>query len=392
MLSTEIDQLLEAAVSAGDVAGVVALAADDGGTLYQGAFGRRGIAANGPMTLDTVFRIASMTKAVTAVAAMQLVERGRLSLDQPVGDVLPQLAAPLVLEGFDDAGQPRLRPAKRPITLRHLLTHTAGFVYDFWNAELARFVEVTGLPSSRSSKLAALDAPLAFDPGERWEYGTNLDWTGRLVEAASGQTLDAYMQAHIFAPLGITDTGYLPGPDRISRLGDLHARLPNGSLRPVAMEAPAELEYFPGGTGLFSTGPDYLTFLRMLLHGGSLCGATILQRQTVTLMAENHIGSLLVQPFRSQLPRVSNDVEFFPGMEKKWGLSFLINTTEAPTGRSPGSLAWGGLYNCYYWIDPTKRVTGLLMTQILPFADEAVLRLTGAFETAIYRSRATPLR
>jgi len=381
----EIDRLLEAAVAAGDVAGVVALAADDGGTTYQGAFGRRGIAANGPMTLDTVFRVASMTKALTAVAAMQLVEQGRLSLDQPVGDVLPQLAAPLVLEGFDEAGQPRLRPAKRPITLRHLLTHTAGFVYDFWNAELARFVEVTGLPSTRSASLAALDAPLAFDPGERWEYGTNLDWTGRVVEAASGQTLDAYMQAHIFAPLGMTDTGYIPGPDQIARLADLHARLPNGSLRPIAMEPPGELEYFPGGTGLFSTGPDYLTFLQMLLHDGSLHGATILQPQTVALMAENHIGSLLVQPFRSQLARVSNDVEFFPGMEKKWGLSFLINTTEAPTGRSPGSLAWGGLYNCYYWIDPTKRVTGLLMTQILPFADQAVLRLTGAFETAIYR-------
>jgi CubicO group peptidase (beta-lactamase class C family) len=326
-----------------------------------------------------------MTKALTAVAAMQLVEQGGLSLDQPVGDVLPQLAAPLVLEGFDDAGQPRLRPAKRPITLRHLLTHTAGFVYDFWNAELARFVEVTGLPSTRSASLAALDAPLAFDPGERWEYGTNLDWTGRVVEAASGQTLDAYMQAHIFAPLGMTDTGYIPGPDQVARLADLHARLPNGSLRPIAMEPPGELEYFPGGTGLFSTGPDYLTFLQMLLHDGSLHGATILQPQTVALMAENHIGSLLVQPFRSQLARVSNDVEFFPGMEKKWGLSFLINTTEAPTGRSPGSLAWGGLYNCYYWIDPTKRVTGLLMTQILPFADQAVLRLTGAFETAIYR-------
>jgi len=390
MSFNEIDRLLQEAVATGDVAGVVALAANDAGTIYQGAFGRRNVAGEVPMSLDTVFRTASMTKAVTAVAAMQLVEQGRLSLDQPVGGVVPQLAAPRVLEGFDATGQPRLRPAKRPITLRHLLTHTSGFVYDFWNADLARFIAVAGLPSTLGGSLAALDAPLAFDPGERWEYGTSLDWAGRMVEAASGQTLDAFMQAHIFAPLGMTDTGYIPRPDQIARLADLHARQESGTLQPLALDAPGCPEYFPGGTGLFSTGPDYLMFLQMLLHGGSFRGATILQPQTVALMAQNHIGTLLVQPFRSQMPRVSKDVEFFPGMDKKWGLSFLINMTEAPTGRSAGSLAWGGLYNCYYWIDPTRRVTGLLMTQILPFADPAALRLAGAFETALYRSRAMP--
>ncbi len=208
----EIDRLLHQATEAGAIPGVVAMAADAAGPIYEGAFGQRAQPDGPPMTTDTVFRIASMTKAITATAAMQLVEQGRLSLDAPASDVVPDLAAPLVLEGFDAAGKPRLRPARGPITLRQLLTHTAGFGYDVWNADLLRYHRDTGLPAPRTGKLAGLAAPLTFDPGTRWQYGINIDWAGRMVEAVSGDDLESYFQTHIFAPLGMTDTGYRVRP------------------------------------------------------------------------------------------------------------------------------------------------------------------------------------
>lgn len=380
-----IDKLLQGAVSAGEVPGVVAVAADDSGVIYQGAFGRRRLTDDAPMTLDTVFRIASMTKAITGSAAMQLVEQGRLSLDQPAGEVLPGLAKPQVLEGFSDAGTPSLRPARGHITLRNLLTHTSGFVYDTWNSNMARYARDTGLPAARTGKLAALNAPLGFDPGERWEYGIGIDWAGRMVEAAAGGlNLEQYMQRHIFAPLGMRDTSFDPRPDWASRTVTVHARQADGSLVPTeTAPPPANREFYPGGGGLFSTAPDYLTFLRALLTGGG----GVLKPQTVTLMAQNHMGALNVQKLKTYNPASSNDAEFFPGMVKKWGLTFMINTEETPSGRSAGSLAWAGINNTYFWLDPNKRVAGVLMTQILPFADPTVLGLLDRFEAAIYGSR-----
>jgi methyl acetate hydrolase len=388
MSGDDIDRLLKDAAISRSVSGVVALAADRNGICYQGAFGSRSLADGAPMTLDTVFRIASMTKAVTGVAAMQCVERGQLSLDQPAGEIMPELAAPRVLDGFDAGGKPRLRPARRKITLRQLLTHTAGFVYHVWNAELNRYVETTGVPTVLSGKLAALNVPLAFDPGERWEYGINIDWAGRMVEAVSGQDLDAYMREHIFTPLGMHDTGFMPDAEQIARTAQVHARNPDGSLEPVPPQPQTKSEFFAGGGGLSSTGSDYLAFLRMVLNGGTLDGARILKPETVALMAQNHIGDLNVRPLKSQSPTVSNDAEFFPGMTKKWGLSWLINTEDVPGRRSAGSLAWAGLFNTYYWLDARKQVTGVLLTQVLPFADATVLRLLDDFETAVYRTAA----
>lgn len=385
--TTAIDRVLQQAVASGAVPGVVAVAADDSGVTYQGAFGRRNLASDDAMSLDTVFRIASMTKAITATAAMQMVEQGRLGLDQPAGEVLPELAKPMVLEGFDAAGKPVLRPAREKITLRRLLTHTAGFVYDTWNANQARYAEVTGLPAARTGRLEALNAPLGFEPGERWEYGINIDWAGRMVEAVSGEDLEAYMQAHIFAPLGMRDTSFNPRPDWNSRTVQVHARQANGSLEPIdTPPPPANREFYPGGGGLFSTAPDYIAFLRMLLAdgGSSLGNGRVLEPETVALMAQNHMGDLDVQPLITFKPSFSNDAEFFPGMSKKWGLSFLINTENTPSGRSAGSLAWAGINNTYFWLDPKKRVAGVLMTQILPFADPTVLGLLDRFEAAVY--------
>jgi methyl acetate hydrolase len=386
MAGAAIDQLLRGAVSAGQVPGIVALAADRGGTFYQGAFGKRGLAEETPMTPDTVFRIASMTKAVTGVAAMQCVERGILSLDQPAGEIMPELTEPRVLEGFGADGKPLLRPARRAITLRMLLTHTAGFVYHIWNEQLHRYVETTDFPTVLSGKLAALNAPLAFEPGERWEYGINIDWAGRMVEAASGQDLETYMRDNIFAPLGMSDTCFIPNAEQFARSVQVHARKPDGSLEQVPSTPPVKGEFYAGGGALYSTGPDYMAFLRMLLNGGSLEGTQVLRPETVAMMAQNHIGDLHVQKLPTRLPAVSNDAEFFPGMAKKWGLTWLINTEDVPGRRSAGSLAWAGLFNTYYWLDPKQQVAGALLTQILPFADPTVLQLLDEFETAVYQT------
>src|SRR5262249_24782834 len=218
--------------------------------------------------LDTIFRLASMTKAVTSVAAMQLVEQGKLQLDQPIGNVLPELAAPQVLEGFDESGTPRLRPAKRPITLRHLLTHTAGFGYEVWDPDLVRYVKASGTPSTSTGKLASLRLPLVFDPGDRWEYGINLDWAGRAIEAVSGQPLEVYFRQRIFAPLGMADTVCWLSPAQQSRLVSAPQPKPGGSVGPTPPPPPPWREFWSGGGGLYSAGRDYLVFLQMLMHQG----------------------------------------------------------------------------------------------------------------------------
>jgi methyl acetate hydrolase len=246
-----------------------------------------------------------------------------------------------------------------------------------------------GLPGIISCMNAALQTPLVFDPGERWEYGINVDWIGKTVERVSGQSIEDYFRARIFGPLGMTDTGFVIGPEQRRRLAGMHVRQPDGSLQPLAFELPQAPEFFMGGGGLYSTGRDYLTFLRMLLHEGRLDGTEILRPETFREMARNQIGELTVGALRTAIPEHSNDAEFFPGMPKKFGLGFLINTEDAPSGRSAGSLAWAGLANTYYWIDPKKRLTGVILTQILPFADPTALRLFTAYETALYQSART---
>ncbi len=300
--------------------------------------------------------------------------------------MLPGLAAPQVLEGFDAAGEPKLRPARSPITLRRLLTHTAGFGYDTWNGDLLAYARARDIPPARTGKLVALDMPLRFDPGTKWQYGINIDWVGRMIEAASGLDLETYFQRHVCGKLGMTDTSFLVRPDMEARLATVHARR-DGRLDPLPGQINPPREFFGGGGGLYSTAGDYLTFLRMLLGGGALDGTRVLAAETVALMGQNHIGALEVQPMRTVLPDMSNDFEAFPGMPKKWGLSFLINTQPVPGGRSAGSLAWAGLNNTYFWLDPQDGVAGVIMTQVLPFGDPTVLGLLEAFETGVYRDR-----
>ncbi len=381
------DRILQQVTDSGRVPGVVALAATDKGPVYQGAFGKRGPAGSPDMTVDSVFWIASMTKAITTTAAMQQVERGKLSLEAPIGDVLPELKSVQVLEGFDASGQPRLRPAKRPITLQDLLTHTAGFTYDIWDANTARYEKLEGIPGVITCKNAALKTPLAFDPGARWEYGINIDWAGKAVERISGQKLGAYFHEHLFGPIGMTDTSFKLSAAQRARLVSMQARQPDGSLKPEAFEIPQDPEFEMGGGGLYSTAPDYMKFCQVFLHGGHAGdGAPVLRPETAAQMAQNHIGDINVTVLKTIDPAASNDAEFFPGMVKKWGLGFMINTADVPNGRSAGSLAWAGLANTYFWIDPKRRVAGVILMQFLPFADADALQTLAQFEAETYKA------
>jgi len=357
-------------------------------TTLEVAAGVRGIIERAaPMTTDTLFRLRSMTKAVTAAAAMQMVEQGRLSLDQDMGKMIPELAAPMVLEGFDAAGNAKLRPARGTITLRHLLTHTAGLTYDMWNANTDRYMALHGIPRPASGKRSAFSTPLAFDPGTDWQYSIGIDFAGLAVEEASGKNLDQYLRDHIFGPLGMDDTGFLPDPLQLARLATQHNRGADGTLSAVPLETPQRPQMFGGGGGLFGTAPDYMRFLRMLLNGGTLDGEQVLKPETVALMGQNHIGALSVRKLTTAKPALTNDVDLFPGMRKTWGLSFLINEEQTPEGRSPGSLFWAGLCNTYYVVDPKRGTAVILMTQILPFADPAVLGLLSELEREIYGSK-----
>jgi methyl acetate hydrolase len=384
----DIDAMLHAATRAGEAPGVVAMAANDSGLLYEGVFGKRRLGDGPAMTRDTIFRVASMVKLITSVAALQLVERDKLELDSPVPDIEPAISQPQVLDGFDAKGLPQLRPAKRPIMLRHLLTHTSGFVYRLWDAKAVRYANAIehGPPARR--KQVPRNA-LMFDPGERWQYGPSIDWVGRIVEAVSTEPLDVYFRKNIFEPLGMNDTNFVLSPQQREREASVHRRRPDGSLTAQPPEPAPKLpasapRTFSGGGGIYSTAPDYLTLIRALMHGGALDGARILRPETVARMGQNQIGDIDVGILKTTVPTLSNNVDLCPGVRCKWGFGHMINTHAMVGGRSAGSLTWGGLLNTYYWIDPAKRVAAVFMTQVLPFADNRSLDLYRQFESGIY--------
>ncbi len=386
-MSQNIDDMLSEAVARGDVRGVAATAGTARGVTYAGAAGTRN-EAGVAMRPDTVCWIASMTKAITSACALQLVDQGRLSLDTPIGGVLPQLANPQVLTGFDAQGKAQLRPASRPITLRHLLTHTSGHAYDMWRQDMLRYMEQAGTPGILTCRNAALETPLVADPGDAWEYGTGIDWAGKAIEAVSGQRLADYMHDHVLAPLGMADTGFRITDRLRPRLMGLTTRGEDGGLSSFAMEVEQEPEFHMGGGGLYGTAPDYLKFCRMILNGGILDGTRVLSETTVGLMSKDAIHPVRVKRLATAIPFVTNDAEFFPGQDKGWSLGFMMNTRDVDGGRRAHSLNWAGLANTYYWIDPKRGIAGVLMTQMLPFADARVLALLDRFEQAVYADAA----
>ena len=375
-----IDAALRGAVERNDVPGVVALITDRRGVRYQGAFGVADVSTGRALTADALFRIASMTKAITSVAAMQLIEQGRFGLDDPVEKFLPELANLKVFESFDGAtGAYRLRPASRAPTVRHMLTHTSGLGYPFTSAILRDFRPQPG-------ESYPFGGPLLFDPGERWHYGTSTDVVGKLVEKTSGQSLEDYFHQHIFAPLQMPDTSYNVPQEKAARLVAGQQRAGERMNGAVVLATPQPGLSIPepvGGGGLASTANDYGRFVRMLLNGGALEGARVLKAETVTLMGQNHIGAVSVPALKSALPR-SADFSFIADGRDKWGLGFLITTDQVPGKRSPGSLSWGGINNTYFWIDPDRGIAGVILMQYLPFADAKALALYDAFERGAY--------
>jgi CubicO group peptidase (beta-lactamase class C family) len=383
-MTGRIDAALGRALENKGAPGIIAMASRPDGTFWEGAVGRR--APGGPaMTVDTVCRIASMTKAVTAAAAMQLVEQGRIGLDQPMGEIVPALNGIRVLDGFDDSGAPIMRPPRRPITLRHLLTHTSGFTYDVFDARLANYCARTGTPSIFTLRLAALEAPLVFDPGEDFAYGIGIDWAGRIVETVSGQDLESYLQRHLLQPLAMADTSFRLRDHMADRLSAMHARTPDGGFVEIPFNlTPPDAEFDMGGGGLYSTAADYTRFMRMILNGGALDGQRVLKPETVRMMGENAIGALDVPAFRSDNPDLFVSADMLPGQKKKWGLSFLLNTEDVPGGRAAGSMMWAGLFNSYYWIDPRSGIAATILMQILPFYDAKAVAALEDFERAVY--------
>ncbi len=374
---------MQGAIQAGELPGIVIAAAGRDEAGFTRGFGVRRLGGTEAMAPDTVVWIASMTKAVTAVAAMRLVEAKRLILDAPAVELLPELREIQVLEGFDAAGQPMLRAPKRAITLRHLLTHTSGFSYEMWSQETIAARKALGLPPMPSGKRAALMLPLLFDPGEAWHYGIGMDWAGRAVEAATGQTLGEHFAQTIFGPLGMTDTAFRLTDAMRARLAPIHARGVDGSLTPIDMIVEQNPEFESGGGGLYSTARDYLVFARMILNGGRHGSERLLKPETVALMAQDQIAPLSVQPMVSAMPGATNDADFFPGLPCGWGLSFLVNRRPSPQGRSAGGLAWAGLANTFYWIDHGRGTTGIFLSQVLPFFDAKAVGLFREFEAGL---------
>jgi CubicO group peptidase (beta-lactamase class C family) len=376
--SAAIDEAMSDAVARKDIAGVVVMAADRKGIIYEGAFGVADIAEARPLKLDSMFRIASMTKAITTTAALQLVEQGKFAIEDPVEKYLPQFDKAPVFESFDAAtGNYKLRPAKTAVTVRHLMTHTSGLGYPFTDPTTREF-------KPRPGEVYPV-GPLVFDPGERWLYSTSTDWVGRLVERVSGKPLEDYFQEHIFIPLSMKDTSYFVPKDKEARLVTVNRRLADGSMVKDSVQPPTQGFTPIGGGGLTSTASDYLRFTRALLNGGELDGARILSTGTVALMGQNHIGVIGVPALKTALPQRSDDFSFIADGRDKWGLAYLITTSAVPGRRSAGSLSWGGINNTYYWLDPSRGITGTIMMQFLPFADRKALALYDAFERGVYQ-------
>lgn len=372
----------------GRVPGVVAGVTDRNSDLYLGASGVRDLSTNTAMTTDTVFNIWSTTKAVTGTACLQLVGSGDLDLNAPAKEYAPAIGELQVIEGFDDAGQPILRAPARDITTHHLLTHTAGFGYDFFNETYNRLAEEHGQPSVATATRAALKTPLLFDPGTKWEYGSNIDWAGQVVEGITGKRLGEVFQERIFAPLGMNDSAFAPTADMRARQVRHHQREADGALTPSDFAAPVTPEVDFGGHGLFSTVPDYLKFIRMWLNEGrSASGEHVLSPASVDLGFTNQLpGNLQVTMLPGVIGWLSNDAEFFPGLKKTWSYTFQYTEDPWPTGRPSGAIGWAGLANLFYWIDRENGFGGYWATQILPFADGPSFTDFVAFETATYNA------
>lgn len=374
------DTGLSRAISDAHLPGAACLIVDRDTVRYSRSFGFADAPAKVPMKIETICQIASMTKALVSLGIMQLVEGGRIELEAPIGEVLPELADPQVLTGFAEDGSPILRRAARPITLRHLLTHTSGLGYAFVQSEILRYYQAVGIPAPGSK--ASITMPLLFDPGEDWAYGVSTDWVGLAIEAVTGSDLQTYLEGHVFGPLGLKNTAFRDAlPDGAARV---HMRSAGGGF----MLSPLYLgggEFHGGGGGLTSTAEDYARFLQMILRGGELDGNRLLQADTVAEMSRNQVGTIRAGAMPTAMPEFAPPYDTFPDQHTGWGLGFLVNPEPVEVGRSTGSLCWAGIFNSYYWIDPAAGVAGVLMSQLAPFGDLGAVAAFRELERTAYR-------
>jgi methyl acetate hydrolase len=371
--------LMRTAVDRGDLPCVVGVAADARGSAGEWTAGPTIAGGDEPVGADSVFRLASMTKIVTSVAALQLRDRGLLDLDAPVEHYDPAFAGVRVLDGFGPDG-PRLRLSASRATVRQLLTHTSGLADGYWNEPMSRWNAAAGPPD-------LIDVPMMFDPGTRFEYGLSVDWLGRVVESIGGQTLDAHLAEHILAPLRMSATTFAPTDEQRARCVPVHVRGRDGTWEATGFDWPRRPDRWAGGHGLYSTPQDFLRFLRMLLGGGTLDGVQVLSATTVREMFINQVGALDFPALLSTVePSWCCDIE--SGPDRKWGWGLQLTTRDTPRARRAGSGSWMGMFNTYFWVDPAAGVAGALFSQCQPLATPEVLRVYRAFEEAVYATAA----
>lgn len=390
-LTKSFDSVLNGVVDGNPrVPGVVAMVTDRKGNIYEGAAGVRDLSTNAPMTTDSVFAIFSTTKAITGTCVLQCVEEGLLDLDAPAKNYAPALGKLQVLDGFDNSGNPITRAPKRDVTTRMLMLHTAGFGYDFFNAQYNRLAEDHGQPSVITASRGSIETPLLFDPGDQWEYGTNIDWAGQVVEGVRGKRLGDVMKDRVFDPLGMSDIGFVMNPSMASRRATIHLRGQDGSLDPQTdLVLTQEPEVDMGGHGLYSTVGEYMKFIRMWLNDGDGANGKVLKKETVAMAVKNGLKDhQKVVALPGVIPWLSNEAEFFPGLKKSWSFTFMVNDEQAPTGRPANSIGWAGLANLYYWIDQKNGIGGFWATQILPFADASSFGGYIDFESTAYKQPA----
>ena len=379
---SDLDQVLADAVAKQDAPFLVAMTGNTAGITWSGAAGQR--SPGQPAGIDTVFRIFSMTKAVGSMAAMMLMDRGQLSADATVESILPEFADVKLLDGFGPDG-PTLRAPRVKATVRHLATHTSGLVYEFWNENMPRYMAASGALSILSGLTSSMNYPLQFEPGARWDYGIGIDWLGRVVERVSGQRIDQFCRDEIFTPLGMRDTACEVEPHMAARLAQVGIRGEDGHFSEYPLAPPSMPEFYGMGHALYSTAPDYMRFLRMVMNGGTLDGARVIGATGLASMLKNQIGDTPIGVLKTAVPPLSADAEFFPGLRKSHSMAFMRFEEDVPGMRQAGSQAWAGVLNSHYWFDAKSDVIGVLMTQSLPFAEPRFMATYEAFERAAYR-------
>jgi CubicO group peptidase (beta-lactamase class C family) len=372
------------AVDAAWVPGAVAIVGDSGGILYESAIGPSHRPDGRPHTLGDVFMIASMTKIITSVAGAQLLEQGRFTLDQPADEILPEIANHKVITGFDADNRPILRKAKARPTVRQLFTHTSGHSSDVWNANTGTYAKVMGLPPIPSCKLPAFDLPLAFDPGESWEYGVATDFLGKIIEKLSGMRLEEYFRKNIFERVGMEWTSFVMGPKQLAEEVPVRGKTDRGAIKVLDFKISQEPELYMGGAGLYGTAGDYFMLLQMLLNKGEAKGGRVLKPETVALMFRNHIGDIRLPALKTVIPPVSADLILDEPFGSKWSLCAHTNLRDMPGRRKAGSQFWGGLGSSYYWLDPASNLAGLIFMSYFPFADRDGLDLFETLERDAY--------